>query len=156
MKKLVLLAFFTALSSNLFAADGSSGCGAGWYVFKENSLISSALRASTNATFFSTVGMTFGTSNCAKHKIVQKEKEAVHFAEANYDTLMIEMGQGQGEFMAALSGLVGCTGEGFGAAAQANYTKLFNENVTDGQSFYQNFKGVVMTSADLAKACGVI
>lgn len=156
MKKLVLFAFFTAFSSNLFAADSSSGCGAGWYVFKENSLISSALRASTNATFFSTVGMTFGTSNCAKHKIVQKEKEAIHFAEANYDTLMIEMGQGQGEFMAALSALVGCEGENFGTAAQSNYTKLFNESVKDGASFYQNFKGVVMTSPELGKACGVI
>lgn len=156
MKKLVLLAFFTLISSNLFAGDGSSGCGAGWYVFKDNSLISSALRATTNATFLSTIGMTFGTSNCSKHSIVQKEREAIHFAEANYDTLMIEMGQGKGEFVAALGGLVGCEGAEFGSAMQANYERVFNESVKDGNSFYQSFKGAVMTSPELARACGVI
>ncbi len=156
MKKLVLLAFFALMSSNLLAADGSSGCGAGWYVFKDNSLISSALRGTTNATFLSTIGMTFGTSNCSKHKIVQKEQEAVHFAEANYEVLMIEMGQGQGEFISALGGLVGCQGTEFGAAMQANYERVFNESVTNGNSFYQSFKGAVMTSPELARACGVI
>ena len=156
MKKLAICSLLALFSSTLFASDSSSGCGAGWYLFKENSLVSSSLRATTNASLFNTVGMTFGTSNCAKHKIVQKEKEAIHFAESNYDTLMIEMGQGRGEFMAALSGLVGCDGEGFGVAAQANYERLFNAEVIDGATFYENFKGVVSSSPELAKSCGII
>lgn len=156
MKMIATLLFSSLFSIQLFAADGSSGCGAGWYIFKDNSLVSSALRGTTNALLLNTVGMTFGTSNCSRHNIVQKESEAVHFAEANYDTLMIEMSQGHGESLAGLATLVGCESAAFAPAAKANYERLFNNGVTDGATFYQNFKGVVLTSPEMAQSCGII
>lgn len=156
MKNIAGLLFITLFSTQLFAADGSSGCGAGWYLFKDNSLVSSALRGTTNAFLLNTVGMTFGTSNCSRHSIVQHEKEAIHFTEANYDTLMVEMSQGSGESLSALAGLVGCEAAAFGSATQANYVRLFNDSVKDGNSFYKSFKGVVLTSPELAASCGII
>ena len=83
-------------SCSLFAADGSSGCGPGWYLFKENSLVSSAFRATTNGILFPSVtfGMTFGTSNCTQHKLVLKEKESLHFVTENYFEVQADMARG--------------------------------------------------------------
>ena len=81
------------------AYSSSNGCGPGWYVFKDTSLVSSSLRTITNAALFpsATVGMTFGTSNCAKHKIVEeRDRESVKFATLAYHDLMIQTAQGHG------------------------------------------------------------
>ena len=49
------------------------------YDFFLNSLLSSSLRATTNAILLNgTFGMTFGTSNCSKHSIVKKEFQKIH------------------------------------------------------------------------------
>ena len=86
MKTLILFILATVISGTAYGADGSSGCGPGWYILKDNSLVSSALRATTNGILVPvvTLGMTFGTSNCSKHKIVKKEKESLHFVTMNY------------------------------------------------------------------------
>ena len=55
MKKIILIVLVAMFSTQLLAADGSSGCGPGWYVTKKNSLLSSAIRATTNAILIPTV-----------------------------------------------------------------------------------------------------
>lgn len=71
IKLFVVMAFLSS-TTVVMAGDSSSGCGADWYIFKKNSLVSSSLRATTNAILLNaTFGMTFGTSNCSQHSIVK-------------------------------------------------------------------------------------
>lgn len=94
----MLLLFLGLLSSKSYAVDGSSGCGAGWYVLKENSLLSSFGRSLTNviSSPIYTLGMTFGTSNCAKHSIVEEHKRSLHFATQSFDVLRHDLVKGHG------------------------------------------------------------
>ena len=99
-----------AFSLNAWAADGSSGCGPGWYVAKENSILSSALRLTTNGILFPavTIGMTFGTSNCTQHKLVLREKESLYFATMNHYELKGDIATGRGEYLSAFAATMGC------------------------------------------------
>ena len=128
-KALVAGLFWMAATAPALATDGSSGCGPAWYVFKENSLASSALRITTNGTLFpsTTLGMTFGTSNCAPHKLVDKQSESVKFANLAYHELIVQMAQGSGEHLAAFAHTLGCSWQvqdTFNASLQANYELL--------------------------------
>lgn len=101
MKKIFLvccLLTFSSLAPKGFAADGSSGCGPAWYILKENSLLSSVGRYITNWFLFpvSTLGMTFGTSNCSAHKLVDHSKKSLHFATKSLDILRHDLVKGQG------------------------------------------------------------
>src|SRR4051794_31289808 len=98
-----LLASFVSIQA--FAMDGSSGCGPGWYLLKDTSIVSSALRATTNGILFPvyTFGMTFGTSNCTQHKLVLKEKESLYFATHNHFELKGNIAKGDGEYLSAFA-----------------------------------------------------
>jgi hypothetical protein len=114
------------------ANDSSSGCGMGWMVFKKNSLVSSWFRAMTNATFSSTIGMTSGTSGCAQHSIVKNDSKGLHYTEANYHQLMVEMSAGDGEFLRTYSRVLGCPENSYGIFSktlQSNYNEIFNGSV---------------------------
>ncbi len=132
MKKLVLslsLILFS-FSTPSFAKDSSSGCGPGWYVFKKNSLISSFLREITNTFLFPTVtlGMTFGTSECGKHTIVEKDKDSLEFLVHNFDDIMIESSMGDGKFLTSFSKTFDCSSSEriqFKSALKKNYKKIF-------------------------------
>jgi Protein of unknown function (DUF3015) len=109
--KLIGILFFTIFSTQAFAGnDGSSGCGPGWYILKDDSLLSSALRFTTNMILFpvSTIGMTFGTSNCTQHKLVLREKESLYFATMNQYELKRDIAKGQGEYLSAFAETMGC------------------------------------------------
>lgn len=119
-----------AISHSVQAADGSSGCGPGWYVFKQNSLVSSSLRSTTNGVLWPTVtvGMTLGTSNCAKHSIVQKPYRSLHYVAHNFDHLQHEAAVGGGEVTAALASVWGCPWSAqteFDQVLQSNYDLIF-------------------------------
>ena len=88
---LTVIFLFSLVSVSAMAGDSSSGCGLGWQVFKDNSLVSSSSRAITNVTFLNTGAMTFGTSGCAKHSIVKNEAKAIHYAQANQNQLMVDL-----------------------------------------------------------------
>jgi hypothetical protein len=130
--KLFLLATLFVSTTAVMAKDGSSGCGAGWYIFKKNSLVSSSLRATTNAIFLNaTFGMTFGTSNCSQHSIVKTEKEAIYFAEANHNQLMLDISRGEGEYLSAFSEIVGCKKDVLGKSLQKSFDKIYLEESDD-------------------------
>ena len=156
MKKILGALALCALTFNTYAADSSSGCGLGWQIFSKNSLISSSLRATTNAITLSTVGMTLGTSGCAQHSIVKNESQGIHFAEANQQQLMVEMAQGEGEFVASFATVIGCDVASFGPAVQKNYTKIYTSEETTANEMYQNLKTAVVTDETLARACAII
>jgi hypothetical protein len=154
---LALLVFSNVFSSAAFAEDGSSGCGAGWYLFKKNSLVSSSLRATTNGLFFNnTFGMTFGTSNCQKHSIVKKDMEQQYYTEANREYLVVEMAQGGGEYVDTFAKVMGCSdssvGE-FGKVIRENYSKIVPANDTPATDVLQNVKQQIRSNFTLAMTC---
>lgn len=156
MKFLIILSAFFSISA--FAADGSSGCGPGWFVFKENSLISSALRATTNGFLFptTTVGMTLGTSNCTQHKIVMKEKESLHFATNNFYELKSEAAKGNGSFILAFTETLGCRAEGapvLGKELKNNYDEIFKHSHIEAQKALIEVYKVILTKPHVARFC---
>lgn len=159
MNKRLISAIFclTILSLPSFGADSSSGCGLGWAVFKENSLVSSALRATTNGILFNaTFGMTFGTSGCAKHSIVQNDKKALHFMDANKHQLMAELALGGGEYVNGLSQLMGCEEGAFAQKLQENYGEVFTGEEQTARELVNRVQYQVISHKDLAEACALI
>tara|TARA_R110000868_G_scaffold167130_2_gene401430 strand:- start:5252 stop:5653 length:402 start_codon:yes stop_codon:yes gene_type:complete len=107
MKKIIFCASLL-FASSAFAADSSSGCGVGWQVTQKTSLSASSTRSTTNAILPNTISMTSGISGCAHHSIVKVDSEVQYFAEANLENLQMEIAQGNGEYLATLSSLMGC------------------------------------------------
>jgi hypothetical protein len=108
-----IMVLLLVASGPLKAADGSSGCGPAWYVLKENSLLSSFGRLVTNGflTPFVSLGMTFGTSNCAKHNLVQKDQSSLDFAEKTFDLLRQDLARGEGDYLAGYMSTFGCSAQ---------------------------------------------
>lgn len=156
MNKIFLAFSVFMMSIGIYAADSSSGCGLGWQIFRDNSLVSSSLRATTNSITLNTIGMTLGTSGCAKHSIVKNESKGIHFAEANMDQLMLEMAQGQGEFVAGFANVIGCQPDSFARGVQKNYNKIFTSEETSAGEMYKNLKFIVGSDEFLARSCAII
>lgn len=157
MKNIIigLLALISATS--VFAADSSSGCGMGWEIAPKQSLFSSSTRSLVNATFSNTIGMTLGTSGCAKHSIVKNDAKGIHFAEANLNQLAVEMARGNGEFLVSFSEVFGCqNSRAFGSMVQAHYETVLPSEKTSGVELYNNVKAQIKNNASLASSCSLI
>ena len=157
--KSLLVTLAILFSQSAFSADGSSGCGPGWYILSENSLISSSLRSTTNGMLapVTTIGMTVGTSNCTKHKLVLKEKESLHFVEQNYYELKTQAAQGGGTYITALSQTMGCeTGADIqlGQELQRSYQNIFPATAAPkaDSSLIEVYK-IILQNPDLSKKC---
>jgi hypothetical protein len=144
---MVLGALFLAFSAH--GEDKSNGCGLGWKVAPQTSLISSYTRGITNFTTSSTSGMTSGTSGCDHHSIVNNDKKDIHFAEANYHSLMIEMAKGQGEFLNGFAMTLGCgpsEASQFAEISQKNYDRLFPAKDSNPIQLLDSVKGTLSES----------
>lgn len=162
MKKMFALAAIAALfaAPNAFAADGSSGCGPGWYILKDNSLVSSSLRATTNSILWpaTTIGMTVGTSNCTQHKIVLTEKESLHFALMNYHELKAEAARGGGVYLAAFSDTIGCpkaSRADFARKVQSNYQRVFGDAQQRPEPMLEEVYKTILQDQSLVRACSL-
>ena len=149
---------FLALSFNIFAADSSSGCGPGWYIFKETSLVSSALRATTNGILFptTTIGMTVGTSNCTKHKVVINEKKSLHFTTHNFFELKEEATLGKGQFISAFTETLGCRASGteqIGKGLKDHFKQVFEPGHQNPDKVLLEVYKVIFSNPELSKLC---
>lgn len=136
------------------AADSSNGCGLGWELTSKQSLLSSAIRQTTNTILPNTFSMTSGTSGCAKHEIVQNDERAVYYAVNNYDSILPEIAQGQGEFLAAFGEALGCDANAqvlLGQKLQSE-TGAILENARDGVALYREVRTRMATDPVLG-AC---
>ena len=155
--KLIIALMALVSTTSVFAADGSSGCGMGYEVAPKQSLVSSSTRSMVNATFSNSVGMTLGTSGCAKHSIVKNDAKGIHFAEANMNVLALEMARGNGEFVTSFAGVFGCqNSEAFGSMVQAKYESVLPSANTSGVELYNNVKAEIRNNASLASSCSLI
>lgn len=160
IRKLSFLFFIILglVSQVCFAADGSSGCGPGWYVLKDNSILSSALRATTNGILIPTVtlGMTFGTSNCTKHSIVKNEVEHIKYATENLYEIAADSTRAQGPFLNTYAELMGCKGKHqktFNQGMQRNFKKIFNDLNSKPQEVIKNTYIMILESSELRQSC---
>ena len=137
------------------AEDQSSGCGLGWQVSQKNSLLSSAVRLTTNIVLPNTFSMTFGTSGCAQHTIVKNDEKAVIYAVNNYDSIVVEMATGHGEFLQGFAQALGCTDAAyakFGSFTQSRYKKIVDDANQDGINLYRAVR-TELESSDLSDQC---
>jgi len=160
--KFTLTGFVLSLlfTFNAYGADGSSGCGPGWYVFKDNSLVSSSLRTTTNGFLFPVVtfGMTFGTSNCTKHKIVQTEKQSLYFATNNYYELQGDVARGTGEHLSAFATTIGCPVKAqarFNEQMRSNYRKLFVRDQAAPEALLIEVYNTILRDQTLTNQCSL-
>jgi len=147
-------------SLSVLSADGSSGCGPGWYLFKENSILSSILRVTTNGILFpvTTLGMTFGTSNCSKHSLVQTEQESLKFATENYFEILAEATKGQGEFITSYAVTIGCKKESidtFGKELKNSYQNLYLLNKQNPEELLRQTYKVILNNKELVYSCSL-
>lgn len=143
------------------ANDGSSGCGPGWYLFKENSLFSSALRATTNSFLFpvTTIGMTVGTSNCTQHKLVLKEQESLHFATMNYFELKNEIAKGNGEYLSAFASTVGCSPQAQGILnghLRQKFKALYPDAKVQPENVLIEVYKAILSDDQLTRQCSMV
>lgn len=161
MKKIIAaLVLIQLVSLKLFAADGSSGCGPGWYLMKENSLVSSALRVTTNGILFPvvTIGMTVGTSNCTQHKLVLKEKESLYFATMNYFELKSEIAKGQGTYLSAFGTTMGCSEKSIshlGTQLKSNYKNIYSEKQIQPENVLLEVYKTILQDKQLVEQCSL-
>jgi hypothetical protein len=163
-----LLSLFVITTNNIaFAADGSSGCGPGWYILKENSILSSSLRATTNGILWptTTFGMTTGTAGCTKHKLVLTEKESLYFVTQNFYEIQKEMAQGGGEFLTAFANTLGCKQNSinqiyFNKKMQEKYRSIYPSGTINGEQVERNSSGtlkeiynIILEDSKLTQSC---
>jgi len=153
-----LIGFSTVQVAN--AADGSSGCGPGWYLFKENSLVSSSFRSTTNASLWPAVsiGMTFGTSNCTQHKIVKTEKESLHFVTMNYFELKSDIAKGHGQYLSALAKTIGCRQDAqtqFNQELKKNYSQVFETKSIQPEAVLSEVYKTIFRNEKLTSQCSL-
>lgn len=132
MKKLLGLAITMTLLAvpAAMAENNGAGCGLGKTLFEgQRGLVPNILAMTTNGiSGNNTFGMTSGTSGCEQDSVVKTEHEQKVFVAANLDSLSEDAARGDGEYLHALSGLMGC-GQGaygqFASLTQEQYDVIF-------------------------------
>ena len=124
MFRFVLIASLVLGSFAAVAEDTSDGCGLGLQVTKKKTFSATTTRATTNAVVPPTFGMTSGTIGCEQHSLVKAEMKSLHFADANYENLMTEIAQGQGEYLSSFAATMGCSAQEFSSALQSNFSEI--------------------------------
>lgn len=137
LKKLGMLGvIFVFASASLAHAEATGpGCGFGKMIWTgQKGIAPQVLAATTNGTSGSqTFGITSGTLGCTQDGVVMNDRRVDVFASVNFENLKQEMAQGNGEYLASLSALMGIPAdrqEDFFALTQERYTSLFKSGET--------------------------
>jgi len=104
---------------------GTAGCGLGSLVFENDKGLVQVLAATTNGCFGTqTFGITSGTSNC--EDTAGGAASAKAFIETNREAFAKDVARGQGETIANLSTLAGCSNPAaVGTTLQKSFTSIF-------------------------------
>ncbi len=123
MRKMFVIAGLLCLATAAAAADkyGTAGCGLGSLAFGNQKGFIQVVAATLNGTGVQTFGITTGTSNCEDTSGSRASVET--FVETNKLALAKDISRGQGETVANLSSLIGCSDS---RAMAARLQKQFN------------------------------
>lgn len=151
MKSIFTVLALSVLSAVSFARPyGEAGCGLGSVIIgKEGNQV---LAATTNGTSWTNVfGITSGTSNCTDGGAVAANKTVPMFIDINRLVLAKESSRGQGEAVAGLASLLGCSSTKLGNALKQNYAPIFVD--TQMKSEEIQLKIEEMVKSDPAGTC---
>lgn len=129
-----LFVSMTLASTALAEGYGSAGCGLGSIIFGNEPGFIQVLAATTNGSSANqTFAISTGTSNCSSSEASAETAKA--FVESNRDALAKDVARGQGETIASLSTLAGCSDAGaVGVTLQQSFQSIFPQaSVTDTQ-----------------------
>jgi len=156
MTKILLAIALVALPVSGFAAGAAApvkaagsvgepttdGCGLGWQIMKDKTMVGTSVRGTTNGFVPPTFGMTSGTIGCDQHSIAQNEHDSAAYAYNNFDSLKSEMAAGQGEYLTGFAVTMGCDVSTFGSMTKAQYKNIVGEK-TSAIDMYMNVKSIV-------------
>jgi Protein of unknown function (DUF3015) len=132
-----LVCFSAPMALAAMNPDTGPGCGVGklaWSDYKhQKNILPQSFMVTTNASFSSPIGITFGISGCTNDGKWMSEHKVTMFAEINFENLSQEMAQGKGEHLASLATLMGVPADqqpAFFALAQERYTTLIQSGET--------------------------
>ena len=142
------------------AVANDAGCGLGSVLISKNAKIQQLFAMTTNLSLFSQpLGITFGTSGCSASSLVMNEKAIEYFAETNQSDLTREMAQGQGEKLATLASLHGCTAQGqkdFAQVAQRSYGKILPAADTSAGAMIRNLQTELRADPNASHECTAV
>lgn len=150
MKRILLAVSCLMISGTALGAGyGAAGCGLGSMVFEGNQQEwwQQTLAATTNGTGIQTFGITFGTSNCDANALVSSTERATRYIEANKNSVLNELSQGQGESVAVLANLLNCNQDAFSQVMKSNYSSLVDGNNADSAQLVERMSTLVSTEA---------
>jgi len=137
------------------AEDSSDGCGLGWQVTNKKTMIATTTRGTTNAFVPPTFGMTTGTIGCEKHSFAKRDQKAIEYVASNYDSLMMDLAAGEGEYVEALAQTLSCGDVNqFGSVMRANYGQMMSAE-HNAVELYRNIKAQVESHSSLAQHCAI-
>lgn len=153
----LVMALIPVLGMAEAALANDAGCGLGAVVIQKNTKLSQTLAITTNWVFFPTpfLGITFGTSGCSASGFTKNKQDAVMYAEANLNSLKVDVARGEGEGLVALSNLMGCSDTHAGRFAQkakAQYQSLFGLPRAPVQ-VVDSIDAMIKNDTDLSKGC---
>lgn len=123
---------------------GTAGCGLGSIVFGNKPGIIQIVAATLNGIGYSqTFGITSGTSNCVAEG---DPRSAELFIIGNREQLAKDIARGNGETLANLSEVLGCSNEkSLGAKLQSNYQTIFPNQAIGSEEVS---KSIISLSSD--------
>lgn len=139
---------------------GMAGCGLGSMLLGSDDGFMQVFAATTNGTFASqTFGISTGTSNCVERGVVTANKEQEAFFEMNFANIKSDMASGEGEYLAAVGSLFGCSETveaDLASFSQQNYSQIVpNQETTPVQALY-SYKMAVSMDDTLAGSCAAL
>ncbi len=146
---------FLCATSAFAGHYGAAGCGLGSSFIQDNGIISQVAASTTNGTSANqTFGITSGTSNCTDHGTVAKNLEYPSFVEVNRLVLANDIARGNGEALATLSNILGCSNRSMvGSKLQQNYNVIFNKQNIENHKLGDAIRNTLKSDAAVAKGC---
>lgn len=135
---------------------GMAGCGLGSIVFGQKPGLIQIFASTTNGTFGSqTFGISTGTSNCTPDG--QARRSAELFITVNKEVLAKDISRGNGEALASLSEIIGCSdAKLLGGKLQQNFRSIFPTQKTSADESGRAIFDVIKGDAALTKTCAKI
>lgn len=138
--KMLLVIATVLFSFNTFARDSFDGCGLGWEVTQDKTMIATTTRNTTNAFVPPTFGMTTGTLGCEKFSgFAANEKQNVEYVAKNFEVLRTQLATGNGEYVNTTAQSFQCDSATFSSHVQQNYQTVVAP-AKDGVELYMNLK----------------
>ena len=132
---------------------GLAGCGLGSIVMgKQGSQI---FAATTNETFGSqTFGITFGTLNCVDNPDNEVAHRMDTYIVANKVALASDIAKGNGETLASLSSILGCSNDHtLGLALQKNFRVIYPHERIEANEVTDSIITVIKNESPLSTGC---